>query len=228
MSATAGCRAKPHRIKGRVIAGHMRVLGAVCLWGSVSLYPLGGMAQTTRFGLSVRETLPPDEGMQDLPPEGVQPEDRTVEAEPLIPPEIPARMLAPRPDRRVVVIDQEWLGDSGPAVQRIGPASMRMRRIAGAQRGVGLAPGKATQGRIGRGKNALPTPPPAPDTDNDVTTDTDSDTDDTLLGTVRGLRPWLSHYGVTLDIQEVDELWGNLTGGVPPAGGLAQALPLMA
>lgn len=219
MSATAGSRAKPHRIRGRVIAGHMRVLGAVCLWGSVSLYPLGGMAQTTQLGLSVRETLPPEEGTQDLPPEGVRPEDRAVEAEPLIPPEIPARMLAPRPDRRVVVIDQEWLGDSGPAVQRIGPASMRMRRMAGAQRGVGLAPGKATQGRIGRGKNALPTPPPAPDTDNDVTTDTDSDTDDTLLGTVWGLRPWLSHYGVTLDIQEVDELWGNLTGGVPPAGG---------
>lgn len=144
---------------------------------------------------------------------------------PPVPASIPARMLSPRADHRMVVIDQEWLGDSGPAVQRIGPASMRMPRkprFAGAQRGVGLAPGRATDGRIGRGAKAQPVPhapPHKPDTDDDVTTDTDSDTDDNLLGNMGGIRPWLDRYGITFDLQEVDELWGNLTGGIPPNGG---------
>ena len=127
--------------------------------------------------------------------------------------------LAQPVDPSQVQLDQEWLGDSGPMVQRIGPASTRMRRQPGAQRGVGMAPGKATHPRIGRGKHAVPTPPPTPpDTDNDQITDTDSDMDDNLLGRMGGLRPWLARYGVTFDLQEVDELWGNLTGGVPGAG----------
>ncbi|MCX2562070.1 carbohydrate porin [Acetobacter farinalis] len=41
------------------------------------------------------------------------------------------------------------------------------------------------------------------------------DTSDTLLGTMGGLRTWLYKYGITLDMEDVEELWGNTSGGAP-------------
>lgn len=35
-----------------------------------------------------------------------------------------------------------------------------------------------------------------------------------LLGDIGGLRPWLGQYGVTFNLQEIDEVLGNVTGGV--------------
>lgn len=35
-----------------------------------------------------------------------------------------------------------------------------------------------------------------------------------LLGDIGGMRPWLGHYGVTFNLQEIDEVLGNVTGGV--------------
>ncbi|WP_244395918.1 carbohydrate porin [Beijerinckia indica] len=40
------------------------------------------------------------------------------------------------------------------------------------------------------------------------------DTRNSLLGDAFGLRSWLGKYGVTLSINEIDELWGNATGGI--------------
>ncbi|WP_241503168.1 carbohydrate porin, partial [Komagataeibacter melaceti] len=39
------------------------------------------------------------------------------------------------------------------------------------------------------------------------------DTSGNLLGDMGGARPWLYKHGISFDIQEVDELWGNGTGG---------------
>ncbi|GAB6968703.1 carbohydrate porin [Komagataeibacter kakiaceti JCM 25156] len=39
------------------------------------------------------------------------------------------------------------------------------------------------------------------------------DTSGNLLGDMGGARPWLYKHGITFDIQEVDEVWGNGTGG---------------
>lgn len=41
------------------------------------------------------------------------------------------------------------------------------------------------------------------------------DTSDTLLGTMGGVRTWLYRYGITLDMEDVEELWGNTSGGAP-------------
>ncbi|GAN68798.1 carbohydrate porin [Acetobacter orleanensis] len=41
------------------------------------------------------------------------------------------------------------------------------------------------------------------------------DTSDTLLGTMGGVRTWLYRYGITLDMEDVEELWGNTSGGTP-------------
>ncbi|WP_373319637.1 carbohydrate porin [Gluconacetobacter johannae] len=41
------------------------------------------------------------------------------------------------------------------------------------------------------------------------------DTSGNLLGDMWGARSWLYKHGITLDIQEFDELWGNATGGTP-------------
>ncbi|PYD75637.1 carbohydrate porin [Novacetimonas pomaceti] len=46
----------------------------------------------------------------------------------------------------------------------------------------------------------------------------DADTLDTsgnLLGDMGGLRPWLYKHGITFGLQDVEELWGNATGGAP-------------
>ncbi|MFT9100372.1 MAG: carbohydrate porin [Zymomonas mobilis subsp. pomaceae] len=39
------------------------------------------------------------------------------------------------------------------------------------------------------------------------------DTSGNLLGDMGGLRTWLYKYGVTFNLQEFDELWGNVSGG---------------
>ncbi|MBB3102216.1 porin [Azomonas macrocytogenes] len=39
------------------------------------------------------------------------------------------------------------------------------------------------------------------------------DTSDRLLGDMGGFRTWLYQYGITLDIQSEDEIWGNYRGG---------------
>ncbi|MCE2563201.1 carbohydrate porin [Komagataeibacter sp. FNDCF1] len=40
-----------------------------------------------------------------------------------------------------------------------------------------------------------------------------------LLGDMGGLRPWLARYGMMLSIQDVNELWGNATGGIASTNG---------
>lgn len=49
--------------------------------------------------------------------------------------------------------------------------------------------------------------------------DTPSGAGGNLLGTMGGLRPWLGRYGVTLNIQDIEELWGNATGGIASTNG---------
>ena len=41
------------------------------------------------------------------------------------------------------------------------------------------------------------------------------DTSDNLLGSMGGLRTWLYKYGITLEMEDVEELWGNTSGGAP-------------
>ncbi|POF61566.1 carbohydrate porin [Novacetimonas maltaceti] len=53
-------------------------------------------------------------------------------------------------------------------------------------------------------------PPPPSDGDR-------LDTSGNLLGDMGGLRPWLYKHGVTFNLQDVEELWGNTTGGAPSA-----------
>ncbi|MCE2565155.1 carbohydrate porin [Komagataeibacter sp. FNDCF1] len=48
------------------------------------------------------------------------------------------------------------------------------------------------------------------------------DTSGNLLGDMGGARPWLYRHGISFDIQEVDELWGNATGGTPSTNGDGQ------
>ncbi|ATU74313.1 carbohydrate porin [Komagataeibacter xylinus] len=49
--------------------------------------------------------------------------------------------------------------------------------------------------------------------------DTPSAAGGSLLGDMGGLRPWLARYGMTLGIQDVNELWGNATGGIASTSG---------
>lgn len=50
---------------------------------------------------------------------------------------------------------------------------------------------------------------PSPTADNKDTLDTSGN----LLGDMGGLRTWLYKYGITFDLEEYDELWGNVSGG---------------
>ncbi|MGX7345270.1 carbohydrate porin [Acetobacter pasteurianus] len=43
--------------------------------------------------------------------------------------------------------------------------------------------------------------------------------DGSLLRDMGGLRPWLARYGMTLSIQDINELWGNATGGIASPNG---------
>ncbi|MCP1245023.1 carbohydrate porin [Acetobacter cerevisiae] len=65
------------------------------------------------------------------------------------------------------------------------------------------------QSAMGIGINALHLPR-ASKTGND-----DLDTSDNLLGTMGGLRTWLYKYGITFEMEDVEELWGNTSGGAP-------------
>lgn len=81
--------------------------------------------------------------------------------------------------------DRARLGNSTPLVEQIDPATVR-----DSQRAQADAQEKAA------GDDRL-------------------DTSGNLLGDMWGARSWLYRHGVTFDIQEVDEVWGNGTGGTP-------------
>lgn len=59
--------------------------------------------------------------------------------------------------------------------------------------------------------SGVPIPAPAPSFQVPA-----EDPDAELLGEAWGARPWLRHYGVHLNIQDVEELWGLAAGGVHP------------
>ncbi|MCK9819904.1 carbohydrate porin [Komagataeibacter oboediens] len=92
--------------------------------------------------------------------------------------------------------DRVRLGNSTPLIQQIDPATVRDSERAQA------------------------------DAQQTVTTDTGTDnaldTSGNLLGNMWGARPWLYKHGISFDIQEVDEVWGNGTGGTPSTNGDGQ------
>ncbi|AKR48034.1 MULTISPECIES: carbohydrate porin [Acetobacter] len=79
--------------------------------------------------------------------------------------------------------DRRRLGNSGPLIEQIDPATVRDSQRA--------AEAAATE------KKGDDTP----------------DMSDHLLGNMWGARDWMAKHGISFDIQEVDELWGNATGG---------------
>ncbi|MFH7811934.1 carbohydrate porin, partial [Acetobacter lovaniensis] len=79
--------------------------------------------------------------------------------------------------------DRRRLGNSGPLVSEVDPATVRDSMRA--------AEAAATA------KNDEDHP----------------DLSDHLLGNMWGARDWMGRHGVTFDLQEVDELWGNTSGG---------------
>ncbi|AHI25237.1 porin B carbohydrate-selective OprB [Komagataeibacter xylinus E25] len=79
--------------------------------------------------------------------------------------------------------DRARLGNSTPLVQQIDPATVRDSERAQA------------------------------DAEEKAAGDDKLDTSGNLLGNIWGARPWLYKHGITFDIQEVDEVWGNGTGG---------------
>ncbi|AOW47575.1 porin [Acetobacter ascendens] len=79
--------------------------------------------------------------------------------------------------------DRRRLGNSGPLIEQIDPATVR-----DSQRAAEAAAAE---------KKGDDTP----------------DMSDHLLGNMWGARDWMAKHGISFDIQEVDELWGNATGG---------------
>jgi len=59
--------------------------------------------------------------------------------------------------------------------------------------------------------SGVPLPAPAPAFEPPL-----EDPNAELLGDAYGVRPWLRHYGVHLNIQDVEELWGLAAGGLHP------------
>ncbi|MBV1831523.1 carbohydrate porin [Komagataeibacter sp. AV436] len=82
--------------------------------------------------------------------------------------------------------DRARLGNSTPLIQQIDPATVRDSERATAE---------AEEKAAGDGDRL--------------------DTSGNLLGNMWGARPWLYRHGISFDIQEVDEVWGNGTGGTP-------------
>jgi porin len=83
--------------------------------------------------------------------------------------------------------DRRRMGNSGPLVSEVDPATVRDSMRA--------AEAAAT---------------PKSDADH-------PDMSDHLLGNMWGARDWMARHGVTFDLQEVDELWGNTSGGTASA-----------
>ncbi|MCE2578050.1 carbohydrate porin [Komagataeibacter sp. FNDCR1] len=83
--------------------------------------------------------------------------------------------------------DRVRLGNSTPLIEQIDPASVRDSQRAQAE------------------------------TAEKAAEDDRHDTSGSLLGNMWGARPWLYRHGITFDIQDVDEVWGNGTGGTPSA-----------
>ncbi|MGY6770291.1 carbohydrate porin [Komagataeibacter sp. NFXK3] len=82
--------------------------------------------------------------------------------------------------------DRARLGNSTPLVEQIDPVTVRDSERATAE---------AEEKAAGDGDKL--------------------DTSGNLLGNMWGARPWLYKHGISFDIQEVDEVWGNGTGGTP-------------
>ncbi|WP_241503051.1 carbohydrate porin, partial [Komagataeibacter melaceti] len=81
--------------------------------------------------------------------------------------------------------DQARLGNSGPLIAQIDPTTVRDSVRANADAAAAASPDDGDR----------------------------LDTSGNLLGDMGGARPWLYKHGISFDIQEVDELWGNGTGG---------------
>ena len=78
--------------------------------------------------------------------------------------------------------DRRRLGNSGPLVSEVDPATVRDSM-------------RAAEAAASKNDEDHP------------------DLSDHLLGNIWGARDWMARHGITLDIQEVDELWGNTSGG---------------
>ncbi|ARW17243.1 carbohydrate porin [Komagataeibacter europaeus] len=92
--------------------------------------------------------------------------------------------------------DRARLGNSTPLIQQIDPATVRDSERAQADTEEKAAVAAGGEDRL--------------------------DTSGNLLGNMWGARPWLYKHGITFDIQEVDEVWGNGTGGTPSTNGDGQ------
>ncbi|MGD7070934.1 carbohydrate porin, partial [Acetobacter sp. AAB5] len=79
--------------------------------------------------------------------------------------------------------DRRRLGNSGPLIEQIDPATVRDSQ-------------RASEDAAAEKKG-----------------DDTPDMSDHLLGNMWGARDWMAKHGISFDIQEVDELWGNATGG---------------
>ncbi|GCE80467.1 carbohydrate-selective porin B [Komagataeibacter diospyri] len=92
--------------------------------------------------------------------------------------------------------DRARLGNSTPLIQQIDPATVRdsERATADAEEKAAVAAGDGDK----------------------------LDTSSNLLGNMWGARSWMYKHGITFDIQEVDEVWGNGTGGTPSTNGDGQ------
>ncbi|MCI1909340.1 MAG: carbohydrate porin [Acetobacter fabarum] len=82
--------------------------------------------------------------------------------------------------------DRRRLGNSGPLVSEVDPATVRDSM-------------RAAEAAASKNDEDHP------------------DLSDHLLGNMWGARDWMARHGITLDIQEVDELWGNTSGGTASA-----------
>lgn len=78
--------------------------------------------------------------------------------------------------------DRRRLGNSGPLVSEVDPATVRDSM-------------RAAEAAAAKSDGDHP------------------DLSDHLLGNMWGARDWMARHGISFDIQEVDELWGNTTGG---------------
>ncbi|AHI24166.1 porin [Komagataeibacter xylinus] len=92
--------------------------------------------------------------------------------------------------------DRARLGNSTPLIQQIDPATVRDSERAQADAEEKAASAKGGDDRL--------------------------DTSGNLLGNMWGARSWLYRHGIIFDIQEVDEVWGNGTGGTPSTNGDGQ------
>nr|WP_082071204.1 carbohydrate porin [Komagataeibacter xylinus] len=92
--------------------------------------------------------------------------------------------------------DRARLGNSTPLIQQIDPATVRDSERAQADMEQQAAVAAGGEDKV--------------------------DTSGNLLGNMWGARSWMYRHGMSFDIQEVDEVWGNGTGGTPSTNGDGQ------